>query len=844
MNHYNLDVDETLGKLETSRDGLTTASVHQRREKFGWNKISVKGDPIWRKVTEPFLNVMILVLLIAAGVSWYQGALAEVYIITAVILVNAIVAWVQTWSTERILRKLRETDNQKISVKRGGKFVTLPSIELVPGDIIQLAEGEKIPADARIIETAGLSVDESMLTGESLPVSKVASVIEQKNVEVYDQKNMLFSGSFITSGRVEAVVVEIGNKTEFGSIAELAAIGKTGGQSPVQKKINKLVHQIIIVIVIIVTIAFILGLARGIELGEALRFILALAVSAVPEGLPVAISVILVLGMKRMAKRKALVRNMRAIEDIGEVTVIATDKTGTLTKNELSVQSLWSMANDDAISFEKEIALATNETGAKNSDPLDVALNNFVVSKEKSAKHVAVLPFNYKMAMSGNVWRMGRRGNLVAYVKGTPENIIKMSKMSRLARKRAMAELHSMTYRGERVIAIARVRLRKPIVSIDELKESHMDLLGIVGVADTLRGTARHAIELTRHAGIDVKMITGDHAETAYSIANALGVADAPSAVFDATELKNRSVSLARVRAASVFARVVPETKFKILEILKRTEITAMTGDGVNDVPALAKANVGIAMGSGSQIAKDASDIVILNDNFRSIVDCIRESRVILENIRRMLVYLMSTSAGEIIVSVGALLIGLPLPLAAAQLLWINLVTDTLMVIPIGLEPGDKDIMKRPPNNPKSPILNRRSIGLIIAISITTSSLALGSYVYFLQSQTLEYARTMAFLVLIFVQIVVAWTVRSMQTSVFKHRARNYKFWLAVVVSLVAQALIIFTSFGEYLFNMVDLDINHLLTMMALSVFVVIVVTEVYKFINNHRGANAKKNKR
>jgi Ca2+-transporting ATPase len=841
MIYYNLDVDEVLAELKSSRFGLTTADVRERREEFGWNKIVIKGEPVWRKVIAPFLNVMILILLIAAAVSWYQGEMVDVVVILAVIFINASIDWVQTWSTERILRKLREKDDQKVSVKRNSKHTVLAAIDLVPGDIIQLAEGEKVPADVRIIETAGLTVDESMLTGESLPIPKISDKIEIKKAEVYDQKNMLFSGSFITSGRAEAVVVRIGNSTEFGSMAGLAAIGKSGEESPVQKKIDKLLRQIIIVVFIVAAIAFVLELIQGIEFAEALRFILALAVSAVPEGLPVAISVILVLGMKRMARRKALVRNMKAIENIGEVTVVATDKTGTLTKNELSVQDSWSMANDDIYSFEKEVALSINESKTKNSDPLDVALHNFVKDNKTSQIPLAVLPFNYQMAMSGNVWRMGR-GKLVAYVKGAPEKILKQAKMSHAIRKKVVAELHAMTRRGERVIAFARIYLKKEVQNIEELKGVKMDFLGMVGIADTLRSTAHHAIELTRYAGIDVKMITGDHAETAYSIAHTLGVADSDTAVFDATELKSQNVSPARVRAASVFARVVPETKFKILELLKKTEITAMTGDGVNDVPALAKADIGIAMGSGSQIAKDAGDIVILDDNFKSIVDCIRESRVILENIKRMLVYLISTNAGEILVSVGALLIGLPLPLEAVQILWINLITDTLLVIPLGLEPGDADIMKRPPNSPKSPILDRRSIGLMVVVAVVTSGITLGSYAFFLHSHSVEYARTAAFLLLIFIQIVMAWTVRSMHTSIFKYRARNRKFWLAVIISIIAQSLVMFTSVGGFLFKLVDLNTVHLISMIVISSLVVIAATEIYKLaINRNDVAKGKK---
>jgi Ca2+-transporting ATPase len=290
---------------------------------------------------------------------------------------------------------------------------------------------------------------------------------------------------------------------------------------------------------------------------------------------------------------------------------------------------------------------------------------------------------------------------------------------------------------------------------------------------------------------------------------------------------------LSDVRKATVFARVVPETKFKILEFLKKSEITAMTGDGVNDVPALTKADIGVAMGSGSQIAKDASDIVLLNDNFKSIVDCIKESRIILENIKRMLVYLISTNIGEILVSLGALLIGMPLPLVAVQILWINLVTDSILVIPMGLEPGHENVMKRRPNNPRAPILTKTSVGLVVILAVMTAGLTLGLYSYFLHNNTLEYARTMTFIALVFVQIVIAWTVRSMHTSVFKYRIRNRKFILAVVISLILQAAIMFTDAGEFMFKLVDVKWLDLLVVLALIAVVVVVLTEIYKIVIN-----------
>ncbi|MDR1300656.1 MAG: cation-transporting P-type ATPase [Candidatus Nomurabacteria bacterium] len=841
MSIYNLEIKEVLVELGSRAEGLSAAEVRQRRIEFGWNKVTVKGEPLWRKLIEPFLNIMILLLVVAAGISLYQGEVIDSVIILATIMLNAAIDWVQTWSTERVLKKLRETDKQKVAVRRGGKTVHIDVAELVVGDIIHIGEGEKVPADARMMDGDGVTIDESVLTGESLPVTKTSEKIKGA-LEVYDQKNMLFAGSFVTRGSLTAVVTQTGNHTQFGNLAQLAAMG--GGEaSPVQKKIDKLVRQMILATFIISTIAFILALLRGIEFAEALRFILALAVSAVPEGLPVAITVILVLGMQRMAKQKALIRNMRAIEDIGEVTVIATDKTGTLTKNQISVQDFWNQKNRDQVSFKREIALSINDAKAKTVDPLDIALNSFVAGNGPKTKSVQTVPFNYQTSVSGNVWQLGS-GKYYLYVKGAPEKIIARSRLTRAQHKKVLSELHQMTRRGERVIGFAKVKLPSHIKSqsseqilelIQKGRRHRFDLIGLVGMADTLRSTAAHAVDLAEHAGIDVKMITGDHAETALSIAKELNIAGDKDAIFDATKLATQAVAPADVRRATVFARVVPETKFKILEMLKSSEITAMTGDGVNDVPALTKANVGVAMGSGSQIAKDAGDIVLLNDNFKSIVDCIRESRVILENIKRMLVYLIATNVGEILVSLGALLVGLPLPLTAVQILWINLITDTLLVIPIGLEPGHAEIMKRKPNNPKAPILSRQSIGLMVLLAGMTAGMTLGVYSYFLHSDGAEYARTMAFVTLIFVQIIIAWTVRSMHTSVFKYRVHNPKFLLAVVVSLVFQGLIMFTALGESMFKLVDIRLPELGIVLVSTMIITLALTELYKVLTRGR---------
>lgn len=826
---YNLDKDEALKKLETTEAGLTTSEVKRRLKLYGSNTVKVRGTPLWKKIINPFANIMIGVLIVAVIISYFQGEKFDAIIIFSIIMVSAVIDWVQTFSTERILRSLRHREAQAVSVMRDDQTVDVSVANLVPGDIIHIIEGEKIPADSRIIQSDGLSVDESMLTGESLSVAKSAARITG-NKEVYDQKNMLFSGSFVVSGTATVLVTATGNNTEFGELAKLTASG--AATSPVQRKISKLLRVIIITTFIAAVMALGLAILRGIGLAEAFRFVLALSVSAVPEGLPVAITVVLVLGMRRMAKKKALVRNMKAIENIGEVTVIATDKTGTLTKNQLSVQSFWAPSGEqNKTTFALILSHTVNLVRGTKRDPLDVALHEYVrASKiELSDKMVASLPFDYSYAMSGNVWQMGQKYE--AFVKGAPEKVLARSNISDKVRKQASAKLQEMAARGERVIAIAKCPATEATTKLAQLKSTKLQFLGLVSVADTLRTSSMPAITQAKTAGIDVKMVTGDHAETAYQIAHELKLADTHDQVFDASQLGNSKLMPATVESAKVFARIIPETKFKILDVLRKSNITAMTGDGANDVPALAKADIGIAMGSGSQIAKEASDIVLLDDNFRTVITGVREGRIIIDNIKRMLVYLLSTNAGEVLVSIGALLVGMPLPLVAVQILWINLVTDTTMVIPLGLENGEKDIMRRPPRDPKSSMINRYMAERIVLIAVLIAILTLVPFWWFERTNGLDYGRTVAFSMLVVLQWASAFSMRSLTTSIFRRGPRNRKLFIAFLISVALQVLVIYSPVGEHLFHTQAVDWARLLAICGFGAAVLIVAIEIHKWI-------------
>lgn len=829
--YYTKTVKQTYEDLNTASRGLSPTEVEERRQIYGLNTIKVAGDPLWRKLVEPFANVFMLVLFIAIVISIFHHAYLDAVIIGAIMAVSAIIYYVQRFSTERILRSLNKHEAQVVEVLRDGETVEVDSSELVPGDLISLVEGDKIPADVRLVEARSLRVDESQLTGESEPINKQTEPLKGKK-EVYEQSNMLFQGSFIVSGAAVGVVTETGNNTEFGHLAALTKGRKL--HSPVQKKIDRLISQIIAVVASIAVVAFGLSLFRGMELGESLQFVIALSVSAVPESLPVAISVILVLGMRRMAAKKALVRTMRSIETIGVINTIATDKTGTLTKNLLTVQAVWP-AHHAKAKMAQIILRSVNFAPHKMHDPLDTALDTYALSEGATRSRqspMLSIPFDQAVAMSGNLWHNGSQYDLV--VKGAPEQILARSDLTENERESATAQLHKYTAEGYRVIAVAHQTINRSITNFNALKSNEKFTLdGFVAVADILRPEAKKSIKTALKAGVTVRMITGDHFETAYHIGRQLGMVTSRDQVFDARKMDVMSDEEleAVVDKTRVFSRVIPEHKYRILSLLKKHNITAMTGDGVNDVPALAGAHVGVAMGSGASIAKDAGDIILLDDNFKSIVDAMREGRTIFANIRRMLFYLLATNGGEVLTMVSSLVIGLPVPLLPVQILWINLVTDTAMVIPLGLEPGEKTILTHKPKKPTAAILDKFLISRMVLVAITMATLTLIVYAIFSDMHSHEYGRTIAFSTLVVMQWANAFNTRSDDESfISRLRVFNGKFYIGLSIAIILQILVLFGPLGDIL-HVTHVATQDLVVTGIIALIVPLVVVEIHKFI-------------
>lgn len=776
-----------------------------------------------------------VILVIALLLSILQQSWTEVFVIALDIVLDVAVFYIQRFSTERVLNSLREKTVQKITVVRDKSEQEIESSELVPGDIVILHEGDRIPADGRILNESGLLTNESMLTGESEAIAKDAKAMHGRK-KVYEQRNMVFSGSFVITGASKFVVTATGNATEYGKIASLA----TGAinTSPIQEKINKLVVKIAAVILTIAAVVLVVQLIDGIPFFSAIEFTLAMIVSAVPEDLPIVTAIILAIGAVRLAKQNALIKELRAIQSIGIVTTIASDKTGTLTENKLSVKDVWNPDPNKTLksneSFLGKVAASAIPFDSA-TDPLDLAIWNYLKSENpnfSSESPLKTYAFDQDLKTSGNLFE-DSSGRLHLIIKGAPETIFeKCSRLSKKDRESAEARFEAFSAKGYKVIALASALLDREINELNKLtKNDVFKFEGLVAIADTVRPGVVDAIEAAATAGVKVKMITGDHAGTAFAIGRELGLCTDFSEVLDCSKLGALPDSDLedQIKRALIFARVTPEDKFRILNLIKKSEVVAMTGDGVNDVPALTNAHVGIAMGDAPSIVQDAGDIVLLDNNFKSIVSAMKEGRVILANIRRMLIYLLSTNAGEVLASLGALFISGSQLLFPIQILWINMVTDSLLVIPIGLEPPEREFLSQKPEDKDAPILSKILISRMVICAVTMAALALGTYYLALTRFSQGEANTLAFTALVVVQWANAFTVRGTYESAFKRlKVKNPLFVLALLVAITLQALVLFGPLSAFA-KTVPVDPLALAVTVLAALAAPIIATEAHK---------------
>jgi Ca2+-transporting ATPase len=822
---YNLEIHEVISELKSSHDGLSKTEAARRLAEYGPNVLSAKKTPLWRRILEPFASYFVIVIVIAALISLFERQWFEAIVISIIIVVNALIYYFQQFSAGRALKSLMTQDRQKVSIVRDGETITVYSEELVPGDIVHVEEGMKVPADGRLIDASHVQADEAMLTGESLPVHKHAGAISGIR-QVYDQENMIFRGTYIRSGAGSMLVTGTANHTQIGAISTLAA-GADGGKTPIQQKIDVLTKWILYVVVACSALVFVLALVRGIGLDESLKFALSITVSAVPEGLPVAMTLVLLLSARRMARKHALVKKISAMETMGAITFIATDKTGTITQNKISVAELFGNEVDMSL-LHTAIKASLNGDASYTQDPLDQLLHKAAdVTLPREWKRVKEYPFNQQLRLSGAVWQ--NKSGYTLFVKGAPEQILHHSK---LTDGQAETELEGFANKGYRTIGFGHKKLATIPPQLSSKLLDSLEFDGFVGLSDQLRPRVSRAIKEARAAGIKVVMLTGDHVKTAGYIAGQVGICDDDSQVSDSNVLATENMTAIResLKTTRVFGRVLPEHKYSLLKALHGHEITAMTGDGVNDIPALAQADAGLAMGSGTDAAKDASEIVLVDDNFETIISAVRSGRTVLANIRKMVTYLLSTSAGQVLAILAALALNIPLPLTAIMVLWINLVTDGFTVIPLGLSPSEKHHMQQPPRDPQAPLLDWVLLTRTVVLAVTTSVAIIVSFNYFLPKGQ-SYAQTATFLGL----IVMQWANALNMNFEFKSWVHNFftpngKLMLAIMGSILLNMAVFMTPIRDS-FGLESLDARDALIAIVLPSILAFVVCDLHKAV-------------
>ncbi|MFO7638065.1 MAG: HAD-IC family P-type ATPase [bacterium] len=863
-----LSAETVLERLESGAKGLSGAEATARAARFGPNELAgEQREGLLRLTLRHLANPIIYVLCAAVAVSVVTGHFIDAAAIAAVIMLNTVLGVVQESRAEKALTALQSLAAPRARVLRDREPVTVPAVEVVPGDIIELETGDRVAADARLLSVQDLQADESALTGESEPVSKQAGEIEAGEA-LADRKNMAWMSTVITGGRGRAVVVATGMNTTVGDIAEqMRATSRP--KTPLQRRIDRLGTVLGLVAVGLGAGLFGVGMLRGYPVMEMLLFAVAAAVSAVPSGLPAAISVTLALGVRRMAHRHAIIRQLPAVETLGSTTVVCSDKTGTLTRNEMTVTRAWAAGEElepplkqpaGAAKALLEAGVLANNARATGSGEerrlegsatekaiLGLSLDSGLDPGELNDRNprLAEIPFS-----SGRKWMAALvrtdDGKRRVLLKGAPERVL--GRCSHYAgpdggltpvddefRRQVQDAAERFAADALRLVAGAYRDLSDGRDTLDENElEDGFVFLGMWGMVDPPRPEAGPAVEAAQGAGIRTVMVTGDHAATAVAIARQLGISgpgrEGLLTGHELEELTDEELS-GRVGEVAVCARVSPAHKLRILHALTgRGEVVAMTGDGVNDAPALKAADIGIAMGkSGTEVAKEAADMVLTDDNFATIVHAVEEGRVIFQNIRRVVTYLMSTNFGEMMTFAACILFGLDMPLTAVMVLWVNLVTDGACTIPLGLEPGHGNALAAPPRSPRERLVNRPMTRRIAMLALTMAAVTTLQFALDRRVNSVEHARTIAFTTLAAFQWFQAFALRSSRSSIFRLRfAGNRALLLGVGIAVVLQVLVIHTPVGPMVFGTVPLSAGDWLRVLALSSSV-LVVDEIRK---------------
>jgi len=871
--------EEIFSELRTSEKGLTEKEATKRLAESGLNEISKKKKtPQLFTFLKQFNSPLIYVLFVAMIISFIFHHLIDAYVIFAIVLINVIISFVQERKAEKAIDALKKLIVSYAMVSREGKITKVISSDLVPGDIIFLEEGDKVPADARIFEEKNFRTQESSLTGESFPQEKDLSVLGE-NVPLSDRTNMVFMGTLVVSGQAKAIVVTTANKTAIGQVAESI-------QEIIQpklhfnEKVKQLTTQMAIFALAGAALTFIVGFfIRGLEFFEIFLFTIASLVSGIPEGLPAVLIIVLAIGARRMAKKNAVIRHLPAVETLGVATVIATDKTGTITQNSMAVEEIitsegkFNVTGDGwepigRFSQDKKIinslkiptlkklltiAFLCNKANLLRKegiseitgDPTEAALlvlgRKALHERELTEEVIDDFVFNSKLKFRASLIKKDKEKQL--YSIGAFETILKKSKyllksgkviLDEKTRKKLLFEAEALAKKGMRVLALAYKDLPNNTNEVSEKLVNNLIFVGLVGMKDPPRKGINQAIEKAKNAGIRIILKTGDHKETAIAIAKEIGLVKGKAEAFTGEDLEKLSEKEFEevVKRVNIFARVTPKMKSRIVQALqKQGEVVAMTGDGVNDAPALKSADIGISMGIiGTDVARESSEIVLTDDNFSSIVNAIEEGRTVFRNVRRTSFFLITTNVAEDITIVSSLAIGAPLPMLPIQLLYLNLVTDTFNGVALAMEPTHEDVLKVPPRPKKERILNKDLIPFLVLMAVL---MALGTIPLFLHylPEGLDKARTMAFVSMSMFQLFNVFNMRSIKKSLFKIGVFTNK-WanLAVIGSFLLLLAVLYFPFLQQIFQFVAITFKEILLiiLIASSVFV---AGEIYKLI-------------
>ena len=873
---HSLSVEESVEKLSSSLHGLSQTEAIRRLRTLGSNSLPVKPPTSTFVIfLRQFQSPLIYILLLASVVVFFLGGIKDSIAILAVLFINAFVGLYQEGKAENTLAALKRFTKTDAAVLRDDVEIVVDDKEVVPGDIIALREGDKVPADARILDEKSFRVDESALTGESKPVAKVTEKLGPREIPTADKKNMVFKGTLVLSGNARAIVVNTGISTVIGILSKKMATIDTA--MPLKDNIKALSRFIGIGVFVASVIVFVVGVLYGNSVRDMFFTAVTVAVSLIPEGLPIVITLVLATGVYRMAKQNALVKKLGAVEALGQASVIAVDKTGTITKNELMIEEVFvgskhfkvlgngyepkgsvlflekeiDTANHPELLFAGKLAafcasarvsIKENEAVARViGDPTEAALRVFGEKIgfpkddiEREEPQIAEIPFDSKIKYHATLHAVGKKKFLT--IVGAPEAVLplcesimeegKNRKLSEERRKEIEAAIHEMSRKSLRVLLCAVVENYKDSFGVDPIKG--LTFVCIYGMRDVLRQGVRESVEEARALGLRVIMITGDHRNTAESIAREAGIFRDGDHVLSDTDFINMKEEelLSHLGNTTVFARITPEHKFTIIELSrKRGDIIAMTGDGVNDALSLAAADLGIAMGkSGTEVSKEAADIVLLDDNFKSIVLAIEEGRNMYRGIKKVVAYLFGTGLGELFTILGAMLLFLPIPFVPTQILWLNLITDGFLVVALAMEAGEKSSKTKGGNKPSKRIFFDR--GMVVRTFIMGTVMAVGSVLLFHQFQSIDPLRagTIALTALAMFQWWNAWNVRSEGSSIFSRNLPVNKYLVgATVLVIILQLFAIYNPIMQKILVTVPLTFSELLIALAVSLSIVLV---------------------